>query len=132
MGKTVLNRLLTASLFLFFAIPGFLLSLGAAIGFCSPIKEGEGGTATQLACALICIIGSFMMLLGTGKWGAWRYLYVFLSIPVMLCVLILIIPPGDKFAPAIIVGIVYYVILRLVRNSYETDASQGDANEDNR
>ena len=132
MKKTMLNRLLTVFLFLFFAIPGFLLSFGAAIEFCSPIKEGKGGITTQLVCALTCVIGSFMMLLGVGKWGAWRYLYVFLSIPVMLCVIILIIPPGDKFVPAIIVGIVYYVILRLVRSSYEINASRGDIGEDSK
>lgn len=105
-------------LFALVAIPGLVLLLGSTVEFCSTISENRSGDPimTQIFCVVVGVLGIFMMLLGVRKWGCWKYLYVFLSIPISLGMIILLCPSGNKFTPVVITGVLCCMVLRCVQN----------------
>jgi hypothetical protein len=73
----------TAIRFVVLAIPGFLIFVGCCLGLIIELSYGEPFTMDPPLAPLLGLAGGLMILGGTGQWGRWAYLWVFLSIPVV-------------------------------------------------
>jgi hypothetical protein len=67
--------------FVVLAIPGFLIFVGCCLGLIIELSYGEPFTMDPPLAPLLGLVGGVMILAGTGKWGRWAYLWVFLWIP---------------------------------------------------
>jgi hypothetical protein len=80
----------------------------------------------------LVFIGLFMMLYGAGEWRRWAYLWVFLSIPISLCLLHLIPGAGnDKGSPVIVSAVAAFGTYAGVR-AYYARRVRGRRLDDNR
>jgi hypothetical protein len=80
-APTALSRLVISLKFLFAAIPGLFLFLVFTGKFFVDISEPGSTFILQIWSSLAVVAGIIMMLYGTGLWGQWRYIFVFISIP---------------------------------------------------
>jgi peptidoglycan/LPS O-acetylase OafA/YrhL len=95
-GKTTLptkrlQKVRIAIRFIIFGVGGFLLLivnwLALVLRFSSPPET----TINPFLAFLLALVGALMMLFGVDEWGRWAYLWVFVSTPLVVS-LILIIP----------------------------------------
>lgn len=83
------NRIWMTARFIFIAIPGILLFLSCSFVFSlSVFDAGEALPGRNLllyrALSFIGIVaGLLLSLYGTGRWGQWKQLITFVSIPVL-------------------------------------------------
>ena len=68
--------------FVVLAVPGFLIFVGCCLGLIIELSYGEPSTMDPPLAPFIALVSGLMILGGTGQWGRWAYLWVFLSIPV--------------------------------------------------
>ena len=110
-------------LFLVTAIPGLALLLFGSLDLFANYFDQRAANGKPLVSFLIAIIGMFLMLLGVGEWGKWRYLIVFLAIPLSLLAVVSLSPSWleGKFLPAIIVGGMTFLVLYVVRATYRNN-----------
>lgn len=68
------------------AVPGFLILMFCWLGLVVELCYGEPLVMNPLLGVPLAFVGSLMILSGTGQWGRWAYLLVFLSIPIVALV----------------------------------------------
>lgn len=67
----------------------------------------------------LAFTGALMMLFGAGEWGRWAYLWVFLSIPAGLGLLIMVLNAGKELGALLVTGpllVSYALVRRYYRN----------------
>jgi hypothetical protein len=116
--------------FIVFGVGGFFLLL-----VCSLVLAEQDYAPRvhylHLAVALpVATIGALMMLIGAGEWGQWAYLWVFLSTPLGVSLLVLLPAPysGDKELGILAFVVPLIVSYGIVRRYYRRrDALQAHA-----
>jgi len=89
--------------FIVFGVFGFVVMIFAFVMLVdqlTPVHHADGYLA-PLGLIEVSGLGAVMMLFGVGEWGRWGYLFVFLSFPVSL-LLLLLLPHAGKDAGAIV------------------------------
>lgn len=84
--------------FVSFGVLGFVVMIECWVMLAVRLSAGHhpfGETSPFLLVPLL-VLGALMMLYGVGEWGRWGYLLVFLSIPLSLQLLFLLMPTSDK------------------------------------
>lgn len=111
-----------AILFLLCGLPGLYLfvvgSFGLAWVFVDVNAEVSNPPLAISGLVGAVVVGLLLMLVGVGKWGQWRYVLVFLAIPVAFFGTCQFFPGKDILSPAIIVAVAAFIALYLVRLSY--------------
>jgi hypothetical protein len=79
------------------AVPGFLIFMGCCLGLIIELSYGEPFTMDPPLEPPLGLVGGLMILGGTGQWGRWAYLWVFLSIPITGLVWAMVFK-GDSFS----------------------------------
>ncbi|MGB7283270.1 MAG: hypothetical protein WBE13_13485 [Candidatus Acidiferrum sp.] len=64
------------------AVPGFLIFMFCCLGLIIELSHGEPFVINPRLAPFLALVSALMILAGTGRWGRWAYLWVFLSIPV--------------------------------------------------
>jgi hypothetical protein len=110
--------------FIFLAIPGLITFLVFSLALFLEIDE-KGFTKIHPALSsVIALLGILMMLYGAGLWKQWRYIWVFISIPlsIFLYEIINVEIIDSKADIGLVSGIVAAFTLGLVRISYKKSA----------
>jgi lysylphosphatidylglycerol synthetase-like protein (DUF2156 family) len=120
--------------FVLFGLVGFCLMLVSSFSFMVAVFAHRREFISPFLSLPLIVIGALMMLYGVGEWRRWGYLWVFLSIPISLCLLFLIPAAGsDKGLSLIVAAIaafISYVVARAhysprVRDERHDDAESG-------
>ena len=93
--QTLAHHFWIAMRFLSFGLVGLAILLGSTVAFGMFLSSAEVPPLTPWLSLPLTFAASLMMLFGTGKWGQWLYLLVFLSIPCALWMLIAVSGPGS-------------------------------------
>ena len=122
--KTIIKVLL----FFLAGIPGLLLLFVSSVGLFGAYYDPNAHQSSPVICGLvgIMVLGSLLILVGVGKWRRWRYLVVFLAMPLVLFTEILLFPclPSfltGKFMPVLFMGSASFLVFHLVRHSYRKE-----------
>lgn len=78
------SKMVVALRFIFSAIPGLCLFLIFVFAFFIEIEKKGSANIHPLFSGSIVILGILMMLYGAGLWKQWRYVWVFVSIPLSI------------------------------------------------
>ena len=117
--KSIGQRVWVAVRFVLFGIGGFWAMLGFTIAFALRLMEHDQHMISPWLSLPLACVGALMMLYGVGEWGRWAYLWVFLSIPISLCLLLLIPGTGSsKELPVIVAAAAAFVSYGAVRAYY--------------
>lgn len=105
--------------FVLFGCAGFVVLFIGSVEFIVWATSRRDQSIGPFASLALAAAGSLMMLYGTGEWGRWAYLLVFLAIPVSFLVVVLLPGAGgDKMSPALVVGASAFAIYAVVRAHY--------------
>jgi hypothetical protein len=88
--RTPRERLWLAIRFIVFGMGGFVLLITS--WFVLFGWFGGPPWMKPLFTLLLALVGAAMMLFGSGRWGRWAYLWVFLSMPMTVSVLMFVFP----------------------------------------
>lgn len=83
------SKLMTVTIFVFLAIPGFFLFFFSSFIIIISLISGEnqfGPNFPLLLYSPLPPVGLFLVLVGTRKLKEWKYVFVFLSLPIGLFV----------------------------------------------
>ena len=83
----VLGKTWIAIRFVLFGVGGFIALVFSSIALAAELVFGEPRILHPLLAIPMALGSALMMLCGTGLWGRWAYLWVFLSVPGGLVVL---------------------------------------------
>lgn len=90
--KTTWQKIWIAIRFIVFGIGGFWLLIFCWIALIEGLSP-HGARLLSVYLALpLAAAGALMMLFGGGVWGRWAYLWVFLSTPIIVSILMLLSP----------------------------------------
>ena len=114
------SHLLSGVLFVFCAISGLFLFLVFSTAIFGRFYDQNFNAPNPILSGVLAASGMLLMLIGVGRFKQWRYLFVFLSIPISLFGYILLDThaAGGKLAPGIVVASIAFLTLYLVRRSY--------------
>jgi hypothetical protein len=82
-GERTQKKIEFAIKFVVLAVPGFLIFMGCCLGLIIELSYGEPFTMDPALAPILGLVSALMILAGTGQWGRWAYLWVFLSIPIV-------------------------------------------------
>lgn len=108
--------------FILFGVGGFLLMLLCGLMLLTYVLEPENRphVLSPFLSLPLVLLGSLLMLLGSGGWGRWRYLWVFLSIPLSLSLLLVLPSSWDtKDAAVLLPALAAAISYGFVRWSYQ-------------
>lgn len=109
--------------FIIFAIPGLILYLICILALIVEIEEKGFTNINPILSGFLALLGILSMLYGAGKWKQWRYIWIFISIP--LSILLCEISNIEIFDPKLDIGLVVLLAASLtscvVRRSYKKD-----------
>jgi len=88
--RTPLETLWLAVRFVLFGVGGFVLLMASWFVLFGWL--GSHRWMNSLLTLFLALAGAAMMLLGSGQWGRWAYLCVFLSMPIFVSVLMFLAP----------------------------------------
>jgi hypothetical protein len=88
--KTTLHKTWIAMRFVIFGIGGFWLLMFCWVALVERLHPGGERLMNPYWACPLGLVGAFMMLFGAGEWGRWAYLWVFLSTPLVVSVVLLI------------------------------------------
>jgi hypothetical protein len=114
------SRIVSGVLFVFCAIPGLFLFLVFSTAMFGKFYDQNFNAPNPILSGVVATLGMAVMLIGVGRFKQWKYLFVFLSIPISLFGYILLDThaAGGKLAPGIAVASIAFLTLYLVRRSY--------------
>lgn len=109
--------------FIFSAIPGLILFLVCILALIVEIGERGSTNIHPVLSGVIALLGILMMLYGAGLWKQWRYIWVFISIP--LAILLYEISNIELIDEKLDIGLVSLLAASftsgVVRKSYKED-----------
>jgi hypothetical protein len=125
--QTLIGRIWIGVRFVLFGLTGFYICIMS--GIFALDKPAEFYFLLPLS-----VLGLLMMLFGVGRWGQWRYLLVFGSMPVCLLVLPWLYYEATSSvvaAPLPFIGalVVPFFVLVPVRRFYQSQAAQKDVSQ---
>jgi hypothetical protein len=138
-SHTVWSKAWHAVRFVLFGLGGLLIVLWFWANLMGRMLSGpkyqQRFTSPYLSVPLM-LIGALLMLFGAGELRRWRFVFVFLSIPASLSILVFLPEsvwsklPGDAKLVGILaftatVGVSAALTNKLVRNHYENNARRG-------
>lgn len=98
-GEQTQKKIEFAIKFVVLAIPGFLIFMGCCLGLIIELSYGEPFTMDPALAPILGLVSALMILAGTGQWGRWAYLWVFLSIPIVGLLWAMIFKRDNFFDP---------------------------------
>jgi hypothetical protein len=114
--QTLIHHLWVALRFLVFGVGGLAILLGSTVAFGLFLSGANIPTISPWLSLPLTFAAALLMLFGTGKWGQWFYLLMFLWIPCALWMLIAASGPGsgkgDIFFPLIVIALVTCALMR--------------------
>jgi hypothetical protein len=92
---------------------GLYVMLFNSVAFIARVFGNDSQLISPFLSLPLAFLGAVMMLYGVGEWGHWAYLWIFLSIPISLF-LLLVIPGGDsdKGLPVVVAAVATYAGVR--------------------
>lgn len=98
--KTARQKIWIAVRFTVFGIGGFWLLIFSWIALIEDLSS-HGAKLLSVYLALpLAAVGALMMLSGAGVWGRWAYLWVFLSTPIVVSLLLVLSPLIPDIPPS--------------------------------
>jgi hypothetical protein len=91
-SSSIPQKLWLAVRFVLFGVGGFWLLMFSFLSFVERVSEHSRSFLNPLVSFPLTIIGAVMMLFGTGEWGRWAYLWLFLSGPLLMSAALLLAP----------------------------------------
>jgi len=85
--------------FVALAVPGFLIFMACCLGLIIELSYGEPFVMDPAMAPILGLVSALMILAGTGQWGRWAYLWVFLSIPIVGLLWAMIFKRDNFFDP---------------------------------
>jgi hypothetical protein len=119
-GKRTQQIIETVLGFILLAVPGLALVLFCWLGLIIELSYGEPLVFSPLLALPLAFVGSLMILAGVRQWRRWGYLWVFLSIPIIVLMWELVSPlllsgPYDPLkANPKTLGIVVFVLPTII------------------
>lgn len=113
---------------LVFGLGGGVVWFASMIGLLVAVL-GEKLTVSPLLLVVGFTLGALAILYGTGEWGRWGYLLVFVSIPVSLILFALIPSPllhSFSLLPILVPGGCAYFTYTRVRSYYESKSARSE------
>lgn len=109
-------------MFLFCALPGLLLMVFCFMNLLPVFYNDNAGHINPLAASIGFVSGLILMLVGIGKWREWRYILVFLTVPLSFFGYIVFDSKakGGKLGPVIFTIAAVCLVHYIVRKSYRT------------
>src|SRR3989442_111727 len=105
--------------FILFVFVGFWVMLYSTAALMARLDERDQHFISPFLSMPLIVIGALLMLYGVGEWRRWAYLWVFLSIPASLCLMVLILPwTGSKVLPVIVIAAAAFAIHARLRAHY--------------
>jgi hypothetical protein len=105
--------------FVLFGFVGFLVMLYSSVSLMLTVFERQSEIFSPFLSAPLTVVGALMMVYGVGEWKRWAYVWVFLSIPISLFLLILIPGAGnDKGLPVVVAAVATFGSYAAVRAYY--------------
>jgi len=98
-GKRTQQRIESAIRLVVLAIPGFLIFMFCCLALIIELSYGEPFVMDPAMAPILGLVSALMILAGTGQWGQWAYLWVFLWIPIVGLVWAMIFKRDDFFDP---------------------------------
>lgn len=115
--RTRFAKIGVAIFVVFSAVAGFFLTLVTPLILLFQMADSKS-SYRELGLNLIAMaVGNALLLIGIKKWGQWRYVLVFISIP--LIAIVLPIKGESGWIPLILLFVIPFVILQFVQKSYE-------------
>ena len=88
-------KLWIATRFIVFGVGGFVLLIVCWIGLVSRMDDPREQFLHPAIALPLVLAGALMILFGVGEWGRWAYLWVFISTPLVVSVMLLF--PDSKW-----------------------------------
>ena len=130
--KSMAQRAWIAARFVLFGFVGFWVMLFFTVAFAVRVFEHDKQFISPFLSVPLALSGALMMLYGVGEWGHWAYLWVFLSIPFSLCLLMLVPGAGNsKGLPEIVAAVAAVLTYSGVR-VYYTRGGRKESHENDR
>jgi hypothetical protein len=98
-GERTQKKIEFAIKFVVLAVPGFLIFMGCCLGLIIELSYSEPFVMDPAMAPILGLVSALMILGGTGQWGRWAYLWVFLSIPIVGLVWAMIFERENFFDP---------------------------------
>ncbi len=131
--KPIVDNIIQGLLFIVCAIPGLVLILVATLmleAYFDPQTIHLTNNWHPAVSISVLAAGLLLVLVGVGKWKQWRYLFVFLAIPVSMWIGFLIpFGGGGKLLFPAFVGLMVFIVYRVV-NKIEKKNSQPEGPDD--
>jgi hypothetical protein len=102
--KSIGRRAWIAVRFVLFGCIGFYVMLFCWFAFIARVFDHDQHIISPFLSLPLVFIGALMVLYGVGEWGRWAYLWVFLSIPISLFLLQLILSASGA-SPVILAAV---------------------------
>jgi hypothetical protein len=118
-GKSIVRKAWIVVRFVLFGCLGLYVVFVFTVAFVAQVFYQDRDSITPFLSLPLAFVGLFMMLYGVGEWRRWAYLWVFLSMPISLCLFLLIPGAGnDKGSPVIIAAVTAFATYAGVRAYY--------------
>jgi len=118
-SKTVRQKVWIAVRFVLFGFVGLWVMLAFTVAFALRVFDYEQHIVSPFLSLPLALVGALMILYGVGEWGRWAYLWVFLAIPISLCLLLLVPGTGNsKELPVVVAAVAAIVSYGAVRAYY--------------
>jgi hypothetical protein len=98
-GERTQKKIEFAIKFVVLVVPGFLVFMVCCLGLIIELSYGEPFVMDPAMAPILGLVSALMILAGTGQWGRWAYLWVFLSIPIVGLVWAMIFKRDNFFDP---------------------------------
>jgi hypothetical protein len=125
-SSSIPKKLWIAVRFVLFGIGGFWLLVFSFISFAERMVEHNRSFINPFVSLPLAFAGAVMMVYGSGEWGRWAYLWVFLSIPAGLGLLILFPDAGKELGVFLVAAPLLgsYAIVRRYYRRRDTNRTQ--------
>ena len=80
-GERTQKKIEFAIKFVVLVVPGFLVFMVCCLGLIIELSYGEPFVMDPAMAPILGLVSALMILAGTGQWGRWAYLWVFLWMP---------------------------------------------------
>ena len=91
-GERAQPKIKIAIRFVVLVVPGFLIFMFCCSALLVELSYGEPFVMNPLLAVPLALLSALMVLAGTGQWGRWAYLWVFLSTPTVATIWALFLP----------------------------------------
>ena len=109
--QTLAKKLWIALRFIVFGVGGFIAVWIGGISLAVSLDPGPSDMLRPVVALPLMFIGGLMMMFGSGVWRRWAYLWVFLSAPIVMAILMVVdryLPKWEQYVPFDPKGILFF------------------------